>query len=291
MLTYQNADWNCPSIESRKIISHLTKDKVASFSEVEAVKEMVYDLAEEIGDKRYILPVWQNMEALILSSILASHRGTEETWIPGKYCMTSLDELSEIPLSMASHPMHRATLQAISFFKNEPLILEVESPFTILSALMDPMDLFPCFMEEAVGLKSVLHRIADAQVDSIRQAIEAGCRVISLADPVGNMNMVGEKYFLEFVGESELYLMKSMDPYLDKAIVHICKKTSQSLLIAGLLSQEMYHGSEACENYYEMLLSMASDPAIHYTGMTCIHDRHPNLTDSVVLKITETMRL
>ena len=293
-LTLKKANWNCPTIESRKTIKKLNQEIVASFCDLEEVKKIMDAHTEKVGASRYILPVWQNMESIVIGSeIEAGKKGdaglaATEFWLPGKYCVDTLSDLKEAEIDMVDHPLLRTVLELIPHYQDRPLILEIEAPFSILSALMNPMDIFLCFMEEGELLLQILYKIADAQAEYVKAAIEAGAGVISLADPVGTMNMVGEEYYKEYVGKSELYLMQRLDPYLDRAVIHICKKMSQSLAIAGYVTQESCEINPAAD-YYEILRHMASDPEIHYTGMTCIHNAHPNLRQSVKLQIKEGM--
>ncbi|MBR5047948.1 MAG: hypothetical protein IKX76_06890, partial [Eubacterium sp.] len=90
-------DWNCPSVENR-IRPPLPDRKLLAFmSNPAAVRKLMEDYAEELGElgiKRYILPVRQNLEAVVYGKQIQNKRGFQtggnrisgdngvEDWIP-----------------------------------------------------------------------------------------------------------------------------------------------------------------------------------------------------------------
>ena len=99
------------------------------------------------------------------------------------------------------------------------------------------------------------------------------------------MNLVGEEYYRDFCGQSEVYLMKQCQPWLEGSIMHICLKMSQSLLIAGLAEAEPCQLSKKMTDHMDILKKMAEDERIHFTGMTCMHNSNPDLTKSYTIKL------
>lgn len=279
-LNIRTADWNCPSIEKRKAAANPDQSFIASLADVNNVRRIMEETAGRQRRPRYILPVWQNLESVVWGTrILNSGR----YFSPSDYCVEKLCELRAFDFDLLSDPLIQAVIHTIPYYKGRTLILEAESPFSVLSAIMNPVDLYLCFEEEQELLLEILHKIADASSRYIRACVDAGCRIISLADPVGTMNLIGEDYYKKICGESERYLMKKCRPFLDRAIVHICKKMSQSLLIAGLAEAEACEMPQGMEDYADILMYMAENPQIHFTGMTCIHNNNPELKKCYVI--------
>ena len=272
-LTMASADWTCPAIDNRKGISFKDKEKISAMENPEKLKELVDQSGQESGKGIYILPALQNLEAFAYSRDIQSRKRDPG---PEPYRVKCLKELEDYTFDLLSLPLIRALLETIPFYKDKPLILEAEAPFSLLAGLMDPMNLYLCFSEEPLLLENILMRIASASAEYIKACLKAGCRVISLADPVGTMNMVGEEYYRSFCGKASLVLMKECDPFLDKGIIHLCRKMSQSLLIAEMAESQPWTAYEGTNPFKDTLFAMAEDPEIHFTGMTCIHGLSPD---------------
>ena len=254
--TRKGVDWSCPALETERV---------------------------EICGKDYlILPDRQNLEALVYEGRIRSAIACSS---PSSYCVNDLSQVADMNFELLSDARIQEVIHQIDDQKENPLLLEVEAPFSILAALMNPMDLYLCMedKEQEPLLIRILHQIADASADYIRACLRAGCRFISLADPVGTMDLVGERCYENFCGESEIYLMKRCQPFLRNAILHICRKMSLSLLLANQVITFPYHSAGNEEK--DILKEMADDPGILYTGMACIHNSNPNLKDSYIIKI------
>ena len=233
---------------------------------------------------RLILPARQNLEAAVYGSRI-QEKGTYSFSSP--YCVRDLEQIREMNFDLLSDPMIREVIHFIACHKDRPLMLEAEAPFSILAALMNPMDLYLCMedRDQEDLLIRILHGIGDASAEYIRACLEAGCRFVSLADPAGTMDLVGERCYGNICGESELHLLKRCRPYLRDAILHICRKMSLSLVLADLVEIVPYYPGEDMENHMDILREMADNPEIFYTGMTCIHNERPDLKDSYIIEI------
>ena len=286
-LNLHTANWNCPSIEMRKVPGRPDHQLMQAMANPDYIKkQMGAGQAAGAEGARYILPLWQNLEAVALGTNIMN-RGIKKDsfYIPGDYCLQDLSQLQGLEPDFLSDPLIQAVLETIPAYAGQNLVLEAAAPFSILAALMNPLDLFLCFEKESKLLIEILHKIADASILYIKACIKAGCRVISLADPVGTMDLVGEDYYRRFCGESEIHLMEGCQPFLDQAIMHICFKMSQSLLIAGLARTEPYGIPDDPADAMDILHFMADDPKVHFTGMTCLHDRMSNLRGSLIIRL------
>ena len=259
----------CPAMETGFFAGRPDRETLSSFTDREKVRKLVEERVK-MSRHPHILPVCQNMESLVYGSRLADEG---EIWIPGDYCVKSLKDIENFEFDLLSHPLIRTVIELIPYYKDKELILEAEAPFTILAALMDPIDLYPCFSEDPNRLKSILFRIARASAEYLRQCVEAGAKVISLADPVGTLDMVGGEYFREFSGAAALCLMDRCRTFTDYALIHLCPRLSWSFEEAGMISSRPSPDRGEEEGFMDVLYAMARDPEIHFSGMACIH--HP----------------
>ena len=324
---YRKADWSCPFIENREAITGIHRNREPDYHNRDMNWDRLTGpvLVETGGRSRCIIPAWQNLEAVALSRRMSEKKGrlqsgegsasgqgtvpgqdiiTGQDVTPGEgttpgqgvstgYCVTALSDLEDMDFDLLSDPLIQRVVQTITLYKDDPfkpLILEAESPFSVLAALMNPVDLYLCFEEEGNLLNQILHRIARAEAAYIRACVEAGCRIISIADPVGTMDLVGPDYFRDFCGASELYLMNMCQPFLDQALIHICKKMTRSLMMAGLVEVLPYDSMESGSgdyDYVDKLLFIAQDPGIHFVGMTCIHDRRSDPGEIYLIRMNK----
>ncbi len=277
-------DWNCPSIETVTTGNLPDQAWFHSLTNPERVGKILEERAGLMGRDYWVLPAWQNLEAVVYGRRI---RNDGTYIVPSSYCVKNLAQMQDMDFDLLSDPMILSMVHLIAVHKTRPILLEVEAPFSILAALMNPMDLYLCMEdgEQEALLIRLLHRIADATAEFIRACLEAGCRVISLADPAGTMDLLGEKCYGNYCGDSEIYLMKICRPYLKNGILHICRKMSLSLILADRVEAVPYHPAEDAKDHMDVLREMADDPEISFTGMTCIHSRKPDLKDSYILKI------
>ena len=260
--------WRCPSLEKADHALIPDRKTIDSYKDVETVKKLARENWSIPGFSGYILPVWLGMEALVYGRQILQGRDYP---LPGKYCIHKLKDIEDFEFDLLRDPLIQAVLETIRQCREEPLILEVQAPFSILAGLMDPMDLYLCFTEEGERLKDILEKLTAASTDYIRAGLKAGCRFISLADPVGTMDLVGPDHYRDFCGPSEVSLLKQCRPYLDGAVIHLCMKMSRSLVLAGL--------AEALPG------DSVYNPEARITGMTCIHREGAGLEEASLIRL------
>lgn len=280
-LHLKTACWDCPSVENRRVINPSDRKTLAALSDSKEVKRLMEEMSDDSEKPRYVLPVVQNLEALVFGTRLT---GDENYSTSFEYCVERPEDIEEFEFDLLHSPMVQAVIRTISDYSKKPPVLEAEAPFSVLAGIMNPVDLYLLLTEEKERLLRILHKIAEASADYLKACVTAGCRIISLADPAGTMDLVGEKYYRTVCGEAALYLMHQCEPFTDKAVIHVCRKMSQSLLIAGLVKVQRYESDRIAgikPDFEDVLSEMADNPEIHFTGMTCIHSgiSDPNESD------------
>lgn len=270
--TLQTADWSCPVIERAAHLACWDARLLAALADSESVKEMAKNFKKSAKVGYYTLPVWQNLEAAVHGLRIAG-----EGWKPSSYCVSHLKELADFSFSIADSPLIQAQLRVIEMLRKEPVILEVEAPFSVLAALVNPIELYACGEKERGLLAEILHEIAAAQADYVKLAARAGCRIFSAADPAGTMDLVGEQYYREICGRSEWEFLSLCEGQLTDSVMHLCKKMSQSLVLSGMAQAEERILPGEKSDLACALWELAENPAVHFTGMKCLHAKNAKL--------------
>lgn len=264
---------DCPYLEMPPKTSLPDMDLLSSLTDPERVKRLLEENVSVKGRGPYILPAVQNLESMVFGLEISKGPGNKNQagYRPGCYCLENLHDIEDFEFDLLGHPLIKAVLETIPAYRGQALLLEVMAPFSILAALMDPMDLYPCFEEEPELLLLILQGIADALAGYIRACLKAGCQIISLADPTGSLDLVGQEYFKRFSGHAVAYLMEQCDEYLDGAVMHLCPKLSQALMFTGLALPGQIKLPAGGDDLIGGLLLSAKDPLIHFTGRVCLH--------------------
>lgn len=218
----------------------------------------------------YTLPLLQNLEACVYGAPMEKKKGY---WAPGAYPFTKVEALEAFSFNLMGDARIQAVLDAIRSLRreNDPcIILEASTPFTILTALIDPRKIYAAMRKKPELIQTLLQRLADAEIEYLEQALSAGCTVISLADPLARVSLIGEKQYKEILAPSLLYLMKKMRRYTKKGLIHLCGKMATDLITCGYgVCYPLRTPEAGC--YAEQLAFAAEDPKIRIIGPGCVH--------------------
>ena len=124
---------------------------------------------------------------------------------------------------------------------------------------------------EPEKLEKILKKIVLEEAEYIKAVIQAGCRIISLAEPTATMDMVGEKCFKECSGMATFMLLKEIEKFLSNSVVHLCGKLSSSMIAVHMAKEE--EDFVTGETYLENLIEVTKNPEIHFVGQRCIHQK------------------
>ena len=272
--------WKCSGNDIRTMPPHLWEKNLSILSNPKEMEESLLSWRALENRKEIVLPLVQNLEGAVLGAGVIKR---ENYWTTGNYPFSTLKEIEPDQFNLMKDDRIQAVLEVIKTLRDEPLILEVEAPFSVLAALANPMDLYLAMQKEPELLENMLDKIISEESKYIEAAIQAGCHIISLAEPAGTLDMVGEKYFKECSGKAAVMLLKEIEKFLSDSVVHLCGKLSSSMIAVQMAEEEQYTVSS--DEYLSNLLEVAKNPEIHFMGQRCIHQKK-NRTGSVhVLKL------
>lgn len=267
--------WKCNGDDKRMMPQWLWEKDLSILSSEEEMIEVLLAWRKEENRKEIVLPLVQNLEGAVFGADVIK-RGNY--WTTGDYPFSNLEEINSEQFTLMNDKRIRAVIEVTKKLKDEPLVLEAEAPFSILAALIDPMKLYLAMQTEPEKLERVLKKIALEEAEYIKTVIQAGCRIISLAEPTGTVDIVGEKCFKECSGMAVFMLLKEIEKSLSNSVVHLCGKLSSSMIAVHLAEEKEYFVNS--ETYIESLIEVTKNPEIHFVGQHCIHQKK-NVTGKI----------
>lgn len=195
----------------------------------------------------------------------------------------SIKDLQVAAETIYSSEIIRATLESIELVDNDEIILRVLGPFSTLLESIGPDTLFKWLYKYKNEIHSALSEITEILAGYINSALSKGVTIISLAEPSAIVGIIGERRYREFVLNYNIILLRRIESYLDKSILHICPKTSYLLERYNLMVREVlnYHSS----SYAQALIDLKSDNNIKFIGHRCINNENAEVDKIYVLRL------
>ena len=272
--------WKCNGDDKRTMPQWLWEIDLSILSNKEEMIEVLLTWRRAENQKEIILPLVQNLEGAVLGADVIKR---ENYWTTGDYPFSTLEEINPAQFTLMKDKRIRTVIEVTKKLKDKPLVLEVEAPFSILAALIDPMKLYLAMQIETKKLEKILKKLVLEEAEYIKAVIQAGCRIISLAEPTGTVDMVGEKCFKECSGMAALMLLKEIEKFLSNSVVHLCGKLSSSMIAVHMAKEEEYFVTG--ETYLENLIEVTNNPEIHFVGQNCIHQKKNGTGKIHVMKL------
>lgn len=272
--------WKCNGDDKRTMPHWLWEKDLSILSNKEEMIEVLLTWRRAENQKEIILPLVQNLEGAVLGADVIKR---ENYWTTGDYPFSTLEEINPAQFTLMKDKRIRTVIEVTKKLKDKPLVLEVEAPFSILAALIDPMKLYLAMQIETKKLEKILKKLVLEEAEYIKAVIQAGCRIISLAEPTGTVDMVGEKCFKECSGMAALMLLKEIEKFLSNSVVHLCGKLSSSMIAVHMAKEEEYFVTG--ETYLENLIEVTNNPEIHFVGQNCIHQKKNGTGKIHVMKL------
>ena len=260
--------WKCNGNDKRTMPKQLWEKDLSILLDEEEMEKALFTWRKVENRKEIVLPLVQNLEGAVLGADIIK-RGNY--WTTGDYPFSRLEEINLGQFTLMKDKRIKTVIDVTKKLKEEPIILEAEAPFSILAALIDPMKLYLAMQTESEKLEKILKKIVLEEAEYIKAAIQAGCRIISLAEPTGTVDMVGEKCFKECSGMAAFMLLKEIEKFLSNSVVHLCGKLSSSMIAVHMAEEKEYFVTG--ETYLENLIEVTDNPEIHFVGQRCIHQK------------------
>lgn len=248
------------------------RNPALQFPQAYLQREMMTELARTIrsheGSEYCMLPFCHTLEAEALGADIFLGDGLTTPRARQPRC-GSLQEILDLTMDV-SHSRLRETLEACRLLKKqgENVMFQISGPLTVLNSLLPSDLLFRAFRKEPELLLRVFRKIGDDVLQLAILAEAAGADMISYADPMGGVNIVGPKFAEMIAVNFTAEFLRSLDRQLRKeTMVLLCPKTAFALLGTELaqwrdqkLPEKMRYGQAA----------LAYRGKIRFAGQSCI---------------------
>ncbi|MBQ1271448.1 MAG: methylcobamide--CoM methyltransferase [Clostridia bacterium] len=221
------------------------------------------------GSEICMLPFCHTVEAEALGAMI--NYGDRKTGPRVKdYAFSSVEDIMDLPDMVFSEGRIAQVLRACRSLadNSETVVLEITGPFTMLGSLIDPTRLFRFMRKEPEKTDKLFKKLADNILAYMKEAEKNGVTIISYADPVGGVSIVGPKIAETMAKEFTLPLLRRADGMLDKnVLIHLCPKTAFVLQDTGCVSVETM---DIEENIFYLGGLSAARGKVRFIGMTCL---------------------
>lgn len=188
------------------------------------------------------------------------------------YAFTRIEELNTIqPINFQLGRIN-TVLDAAAYLHNqgETVALNIEGPFTILSSLIEPKLLYKAIRKNDPSVLPGFEMIEKNIIAYAQLAIEAGVTILSYADPVGAIDIIGPQLYKQHSGRVTCNILKTLAATPRNAVIHLCGKTSTALEKCGF-AQSKRHDHNESVTYFDALSQMVNDnKETQIIGHSCI---------------------
>lgn len=167
------------------------------------------------------------------------------------------------------------TLNCLDNIDTEKIIYRVQGPFSCLIGIFGSKLVFKWLVKNQTEIKNALEKITQGLTDYLLKIICKGVKIISFADPSGMPDILGERFYREFVASYDLKLLLKLEEVAKNSIIHICPLTSLNLERYGYLRAEMM--STKGDMLLQELISIVCNEKILITGHSCINNEEINI--------------
>ncbi len=265
-------DYHCSYDSASGLGQWTEKNNTLQFPQVYTEREQIARLAQTIrtweGSQWCLLPFCHTLEAeamganIILGDGLTGPRARE-------FSCSSLDETMERRMDW-NNPRLRETLAACRLLKekDEKILFQISGPLTVLNSLLPAELLFRSLRKEPEKVLELFRRFAEDSLHFAKLAEEAGADIISYADPMGGVGIIGPKFTELITQNFTVDFLRKLDKTLDpKTMVLLCPKTSFALL-GTEAAQWQEHPLTKKMSYGEAALSMKG--SARFGGQSCV---------------------
>lgn len=177
-----------------------------------------------------------------------------------EYVFSRIEEIENIASINFHQGRIKAVLDAVAHLSShaETVALNIEGPFTILSSLIEPKILYKAIRKKDPSVIRGLEIIEENITAYALQGIEKGVKILSYADPVGAIDIIGPQIYKQHSGRITYNILKKLIATSHSAAIHLCGKTSTALEKSGFChSYRQDHDNTI--TYFEALSHLIND--------------------------------
>jgi uncharacterized 2Fe-2S/4Fe-4S cluster protein (DUF4445 family) len=162
-------------------------------------------------------------------------------------------------------PRFHAMEEAMELLRGEDLIYQMDGPMTVLSQLIPMGRLFVQLRRS----DELLRRAEDWVCGYAGWAASHGAKVLSFADPVATLDLLGEKHFRTLYLPSIQRVLRRLQQENPETVIYLCGKMTQSLLDVEAVKPRLMRCDAAA--YGDALREFSRNPGPEMVGHFCVH--------------------
>ncbi len=155
-------------------------------------------------------------------------------------------------------------------------VADIPGAFALLASLVPPEQLYRKAGRNPIQFTQTLEKLNAIILRYAEKRLSGDVRILSFADPAGEMELCGLDFYRKFSGLANYRLFCALEKNLGQSLVHICGKTSVSMEKAGFMTAEPIRTEEGVP-YLDILRICAADRKTHFIGHGCINREYPDL--------------
>lgn len=204
-----------------------------------------------------------------------------------QYAFSSMEELRDIEEIDFTKGRIKEVLDCVEVLngQKEFVSLNVEGPFTIISSLIDPIHFYKAIRKDRELVNRVMQIIENSIVKYIEAGIKKGAKIISYADPVGALDIVGPKVYKEISGKISRNILSRVHAQLGDSIIHLCGKTSTAFEKIGFSTACKINVDENLTYGQAIYQLLEEKPDIKIIGHRCIKKTPLKMGNPVIWEI------
>ena len=227
------SEYICPGLETPDYIRVDPGEAAKIYEAGDFIAKYAMEVCMASGSRFIKLPLDYNYEAYVFGSRI-KHRS--DGMVITQYRYESVDELSWLLTKTYEPKQFGAIFDAVKIAsKNGTVMLRVEGVFSILSTLINPMKILRALKKKRALITRLMEHMTEILYQYMNQALQNGVSIISYADPVGTIELVGRNEYKKVIGKYTYILMKQLEPDLRQGLMHLCGKCSFALEKCGYL--------------------------------------------------------
>jgi uroporphyrinogen-III decarboxylase len=212
-------------------------------------------------------------EALALGAKTEKTAGGFET---PQYLFSFPEELLDLPLMDEQPPVIHLLEMIEKLPPGKTVLLKANGPYSILASLISPSLFYRWLAKNKAQVHTALERITSGLVLYILKAVSKGVKILSLADPYANPDILGEKHYREFAASYLVKLLKEITNKAPGLVTHLCPHNSLVLEKYGFLKcQTEIEALASDESYINLLIALTNRKNSILLGHQCIYTEKP----------------
>lgn len=222
-----------PCICPGGMMNMITKDLMDTIKvylpEAHSNAEKMAELAKSVYDnacfENYGVPFCMTVEAEDMGAIVDMGSDIYEPHVI-KYAIKSVDDWKNIKPIDPEKSRSKIVLDAIKILKKStkdvPIVGNLTGPVSTASSLMEPTDFYKELRKKNKSAHEFMDYVTNQLIAFAKDQVEAGADIIAISDPSGTGEILGPKFFSEFVVTYMNNIIDSLKDTGVKTIVHIC---------------------------------------------------------------------